>query len=388
MKKLVASLLALLLAPACAAEQDQVPGPTPPPGPTQAEPVVPTATPEPTAAASATTPEPAPRLPLLQLQKAALQTMMVAFNAHDAKKLASLYAQDARVGTPGAAGWIEETGPTSVEEGHTKLFAAFPDMKWASPRVYISGPVVIQEWVSIATHKGDLGAKKPTEKPVGIYGASVYRFNEDGLITHDHTYFDATTISAQIGQQKGKARPVPTLSPGEPQIIVASGAPEEGKWANAAKALYASFAGNDEKRFLSLLAPDAARVNYSQPEDRRGEKAAREDFLALHKAFPDVQITTQNVWAFGDRVIAEVTMTGTHTGALGTIKPTKKQVKTHSLDFFKFGPDGKVVELVSYSSSAELMGQLNASDATGGAKPDAKPDTKPAPQPKKDAHQH
>src|SRR5262245_12074659 len=112
MKKLAASWVALFLATACSGEREQTPGPQPPPAATETEradtttvPETPTATETETPAAPA--PAPAPKPPLSELQRDAMRTLMSAFNAHDAHKIASLYTPDARVGGVGPSGWTE-----------------------------------------------------------------------------------------------------------------------------------------------------------------------------------------------------------------------------------------------------------------------------------------
>ena len=344
---------------ACGGEAEQVPGPAAPPPPTAAPTVTATAT----ATAAATTPLPVQRRPLAELQREAMTSMLAAFAAHDPKKIAALYTDDVLSGSPGPMGWMEDRGKAAVESGHAKLFAGFPDMKWLSPRVYVKDDVVIQEWVSNATHTGDMGEMKATGKPTGIHGVSVYWFNEDGLIKKDNTYYDGATIAMQTGSMPGKARPVPALPSGDPTWTTSSGAPEEQKRLDVAKAMYADFAGKDEKAFLAHLDKDVIHTGYSQPADRKGHKAAAEDRKVMQKAFPGFKNSVTNLWAFGDRVIAEVAMTGAHEGALGPLKPTKKAVTLHFLDILTFSKDDKIVRLESYGSTLELLGQLGALDA-------------------------
>ncbi len=353
------ALSALLTA--CGSEAEQVPGPAAPPPPTAAPTATATATA--TATVAATTPLPVVRRPLAELQREAMKSMLAAFAAHDAKKIAALYTDDVVSGSPGPLGWMEDKGKAAVESGHTKLFAGFPDMKWLSPRVFVKDDVVIQEWVSNATHTGDMGEMKATGKPTGIHGVSVYWFNEDGLIKKDNTYYDGATIAMQTGSMPGKPRALPVLPAGEPTWATSSGAPEEQKRIDAAKSMYAAFAGKDEKAFLAHLDVDVIHTAYSQPADKKGHKSAAEDRKVMHKAFPGFKSAVTNVWAFGDKVVAEVAVTGTHEGALGPLKPTKKPVTVHSLDILTFGKDDKIVRLESYASTLELMGQLGVLDA-------------------------
>lgn len=377
MKKILpATLVALLAAPGCGGAREEAPGATPPvPGTATTHEMVPTpeATPsEPPVEPAPTTTAPAPKPPLAELERDAIRTMMSAFNAHDAHKIAMLYAPEARIGGATPAGWTEESGRSSVENVHNQLFSAFPDMKWASPRVYQTGNVVVQEWALTGTHQGDLGSLKATNKPIGLAGASVYWFNDEGLILRDSTYYDAASIGAQIGATKAKGRPVPELSQGEPEFLTATGTPDENRWVNAAKALYTAYDNRDEKGFFGALAKDVLVVDYTAPADRTGAGPAREGFRAFLRAFPDVKVTSRNVWGFGDRVVAEVAYTGTQTGIYAGVKPTKKPVTLHALEVLRFDEDGKVVERTSYASTMELSATGAQPSVPGKSAPDTR----------------
>lgn len=349
----------------CGGEAEVVPGPASPPPSTAAA----TATLAPTATATATAQVEAPKPSLADLQRQAVKTLVAAFNARDAKQVASVYGEGVVSGSPGPAGWMEERGKAAVEEGHKHLFAAFPDMKWGSGRVFVKGEVVIQEWVSNATHQGDVGANKAAGKPTGMHGVSVYWFDPSGLITKDDTYYDSATLSKQTGATPGAARPIPEVPAAEPAWIAAAGSPEEAKKLEAAKAMYAAFGGADEKAFAATLHDDVVQRNYRAAADVKGAKAAVEGHKAIHKAFPDMKITVPNAWAFGDKVVAEVVMNGTHNGDFGPVKATKKAVTLHSLDVVTVGGDGKITLLESYSSQNELLGQIGKLDAAKKAAP-------------------
>lgn len=361
MKNLLAPLVALLLLPACGGEREQAPEPSSPPTPTQGQPATETTTSmtespaETSTATSMNNPAPGqPRAPMTDMQRDAVRALVSAFNAHDATKITALYAPDARTAGAGPTGWMETTGPAPIEDAYNRLFTAFPDVRFASPRAFLSGNIAIQEWVLTGTHKGEYDTVKPSNKPVGIHGASVYWFNDQGKITQDNTYYDAPAISTQIGSMKGKARPVATMPEGETQFVVATGTPDDNRWVANARMLYSSFGSNDEKSYSGAFARDATRTNYAQIEDKKGANVSRDELRAMMKAFPDMKVTARNVWGFGDVVIVDVVSTGTMSGNYGSTKATQKQVSLHALDLLRFNQDGKVVEMTSYGSSQEL----------------------------------
>jgi len=80
------------------------------------------------------------------------------------------------------------------------------------------------------------------------------------------------------------------------------------------------------------------------PEDLKGIKAFKEfakDFLF---AFSDIHLHVDELHAEGDMVDAHATFTATYKKPFLGSPATHKEVSTEPVFFFKFGPDGKVVE--------------------------------------------
>lgn len=355
MKNLAAPLVALLMmAPACGGDRDQSPGPQSPPAATTTAPDETTiATPMET---TTTTPNPAPPpVPQSERIQDTMRSLVAAFNAHDARRIASLYTPDAVVAGVGNRGWTEDSGRALIEASYGKLFTAFPDVKWASPRVYVTNDAAIQEWVLTGTQQGPLGSLSATNRGAGINGASVYLFDTEGRIRREHTYYDALAMGAQLGTYKGKARALATLPAGDPQFIVAAGTPGENRWLDAARAFYSTYEQRDEKAFGLLLAKEAARTSYLLPDDRKGDRAVVEEFRVFVRAFPDLDVDTRNMWGFGDRVVTENVISTQKAGAWATARATQKPASLHTLDILRFGEDGKITELTSYGSVLELV---------------------------------
>lgn len=355
MKNLAAPLVALLMmAPACGGDRDQSPGPQSPPAATTTAPDETTiATPMET---TTTTPNPAPPpVPQSERIQDTMRSLVAAFNAHDARRIASLYTPDAVVAGVGNRGWTEDSGRALIEASYGKLFTAFPDVKWASPRVYVTNDAAIQEWVLTGTQQGPLGSLTATNRGAGINGASVYLFDTEGRIRREHTYYDALAMGAQLGTYKGKARALATLPAGDPQFIVAAGTPGENRWLDAARAFYSTYEQRDEKAFGLLLAKEAARTSYLLPDDRKGDRAVVEEFRVFVRAFPDLDVDTRNMWGFGDRVVTENVISTQKAGAWATARATQKPASLHTLDILRFGEDGKITELTSYGSVLELV---------------------------------
>jgi steroid delta-isomerase-like uncharacterized protein len=311
--------------------------------------------------------------------------MFDAMNAHDAKKLAGLYADSGVIKIAGAP--VDMSGRDAIEKGYGQLFTAFPDYKSAPARVWVKNDVVVVEWVMNGTHQGDLWGIKGTEKKVGLTGLDILWFNPDGQIKEQHTYYDGGTIFSQIGMSPMKARPIPALPTAPPQVMGMGGAAgaDEQKNADAINAMTAALDGKKEADFVGLLADNVEYDDMSQPQGMKGKADGKKFFKELTTGFPDLKHNVSNVWAVGDYVIGEGTMTGTHKGSFFGVAPTKKTVNLKQATIFQM-KDGKMVKGWTYDNGADFMQQIGKMPPPGAAKPaaGAKPvtSTKPA-DPKK-----
>lgn len=351
---------------ACAGSTESTPPPAPPPAAPIAPP--PVATPAP---APAPAPEP-PKPSMLDQQKAHMAANVAAWQAHDAKKLAALYADDVAFGYPSMEGWRETKGRADLEKNMGEFFAAFSDAKVTTMRGMHIGDVMVLEWVLNGTHSGDFMGMKPTGKRLGYRGVSVLWFGDKG-VKREHMYFDHVTFMAQLGSApKGMTgRPV-TEVPAEhqPEWVVAAGNDAEKKNTETVTAFYGVWEKKDPKAFVEMLADDAQHIDYSQPKDApKGKDAAKKEFESFTKAFPDMKMEKKAVWAAGDYVVVEGVFTGTFKGALGPLKPTNKTGSMHGLDVMKV-KDGKLAMGWSYGSGAEFAGQFGLMPKEG-AKPPA-----------------
>ncbi len=81
-------------------------------------------------------------------------------------------------------------------------------------------------------------------------------------------------------------------------------------------------------------------------------------------AFPDMQVTIEDLIAEGDKVAARFTFRGTHTGELMGIPPTGKQVTVSALHILRVA-NGKIVEEWQNSDDLGMMQQLGVVPSMG-----------------------
>ncbi len=122
-----------------------------------------------------------------------------AWNAHDLDAIMAMHA-------PGMVFENHTAGESASGEevrGHVgAIFATWPDIAFATRRLYLRDGLVVQEWTATATHaremrRGDLVAA-PTGRRIEWDGLDVIPF-EDGLVKRKDVYSDSVSILRQIG---------------------------------------------------------------------------------------------------------------------------------------------------------------------------------------------
>jgi steroid delta-isomerase-like uncharacterized protein len=93
-----------------------------------------------------------------------------------------------------------------------------------------------------------------------------------------------------------------------------------------------------------------------QPPDREGHK----QILAVFRgAFPDLNVTTEDMVAEGDKVVTRWTARGTHQGDLMGLAPTGREVRIKGIDVLRIA-GGRIVERWAEYNDLEVMQQLGA----------------------------
>lgn len=131
--------------------------------------------------------------------KAIVDGYMAAWNAHDADKAATFFAEDgvyfdATVGTP-------QNGRTAARDNVIKVFiTAVPDLTWSMTSApIVSADGIAFQWKFSGTNSGPWSAETPaTNKPLSFEGVSFVRI-KDGKIAYQGDYYDALGFNKQLG---------------------------------------------------------------------------------------------------------------------------------------------------------------------------------------------
>jgi steroid delta-isomerase-like uncharacterized protein len=102
--------------------------------------------------------------------------------------------------------------------------------------------------------------------------------------------------------------------------------------------------------------PDA-RARTPLPTGATGAEVIKEVFAKLHRAFPDLHITIEDVIAEGDKLVSRQKVTGTHQGEYLGVPPTGKTITYDEIFILRFA-DGRIAETWGVVDVAGQLQQL------------------------------
>lgn len=113
------------------------------------------------------------------------------------------------------------------------------------------------------------------------------------------------------------------------------------------------------KTIDEIVEPDVL-IRTPLPVEAAGAHALKKVFARLHRAFPDLRITVEDVIAKGDKVAARNPVTGTHRGEYMGLPPTGKAITYNEIFIFRFA-GGRIAETWGVVDVLSQMRQLGVS---------------------------
>ena len=98
---------------------------------------------------------------------------------------------------------------------------------------------------------------------------------------------------------------------------------------------------------------------FSHGRQERGVEGLKQTIARQRAAFPDLQVTIEDLIAEGDKVVIRRTIRGTHKGEFQGIAPTDKQTALASIAIFRID-DGKIKEIWQVNDRLSLLEQIGA----------------------------
>jgi predicted ester cyclase len=116
--------------------------------------------------------------------------------------------------------------------------------------------------------------------------------------------------------------------------------------------------------FDDIISRDVKEYEKLPPGCTPDYEGIRRLFTMLRTAFPDLNITIEDHLVQGDKVVARVTLRGTHEGEFLGIAPTGRKIAYEAIDISRF-VDGKLVEHWGIPDYLTLFQQLGVSRLPG-----------------------
>jgi predicted ester cyclase len=113
-----------------------------------------------------------------------------------------------------------------------------------------------------------------------------------------------------------------------------------------------------------FFAPDFVEHEELPPGIPPGREAVKQFTTMFRSAFPDLNVTFDDLLAEGDKVVVRSTWSGTHNGEFMGIAPTGKSMSVGVIDIIRFA-GGKIVEHWGQMDRMGLMQQLGVVPAPG-----------------------
>jgi predicted ester cyclase len=88
-------------------------------------------------------------------------------------------------------------------------------------------------------------------------------------------------------------------------------------------------------------------------------EGVKRSIVFLRSAFPDLNLTIEEIVAVGDKTWARITARGTHQGPLMGAAPTGRPIAITVMDVCRYG-DGKIAEHWGVADQLSLLGQIGA----------------------------
>jgi steroid delta-isomerase-like uncharacterized protein len=271
--------------------------------------------------------------------------------------------------------------PFRGHEGVIRLLefirSAFPDRRIQAEFMIAEGDRVAVRTVLHGTHLGDYAGFRPTARRVAVDEHGIYSI-VGGKIREAWFIPNIPSSMRQLGLPSGPlSRPMQLLmslfagGPGTGARERAEAVPDD-VWrgrapsspqaaankAHAARGFEEVWKAHNRAAAGELYAPDLAVhvPEQSEPIDREG---LRQRLEMLHGAFPDLQLTLQDLVAEDDLVVSRWTLTGTQRGPYFGCPPSGRRVVMSTIDLSRF-EDGKIAELWTMPDAFGGLQQIGA----------------------------
>jgi len=262
------------------------------------------------------------------------------WNASDLSGMAQMIHPDANILVAPLGIPLSRDAYVSVGE---MMFQGFSEMPMEIVQAIDMGDGwVVCELLITGTNDGPYMGMPPTRRSITLRGASLQRYNSEGLLTDLSSYYDNLSLLAQFG----------VFPPPDP----------EANKAVQRRALEEIYNQGNLDVVEELFNTDFVYHIAGIP-DFQGVEGVKQVATMFHTAFPDLHFTIEEQIAEADKLALRWTATGTHNGEFMGLPPTGNHMTVTGMSFARFA-DGKFAEEWSIYDTLGMMEQLDAAPVT------------------------
>jgi steroid delta-isomerase-like uncharacterized protein len=238
--------------------------------------------------------------------------------------------------------------------------ASFPDRRGEPRYLFANGSHLAAIVLWTGTNSGPMPGPDgkpmpPTKKTLGMLVGQTLELNANGdAATKETVYIEEGTMMAQLGiMPNPQARKAEKASGAAPVVVVAKNDATETANIAVVRAQYDAMAKKDLKAMQATMSDDVKVIDVSMPADMN-RKAADQTIAEFMKAFPDLTPGSPTMWAAGDFVIVEGTMSGTNTGPMPSmgLKATGKKINLRFMEVYELAGGKIKTDWIFYNGAA------------------------------------
>ncbi len=230
-------------------------------------------------------------------------------------------------------------GLQGVIEAHHMLHESFPDLRFSLDDAVVNGDVIAIRVSATGTHQGPFYGIPPTGKPISWTAMRILRV-ENGKFAEGWNEFDQVGILQQLGIIPSFEQP---SSPEANAALVRKVYEEENK-------------GNID--FIDqAFAPEFVMHGDSLNPLQKGVGPLKDGIKMSKEAFPDMQVTIEDLVAEGDKVVTRLRWRGTNTKSFMGIPATNHEMTWTAIALNRL-EKGKIVERWFNSDVFSILQQL------------------------------
>ena len=251
------------------------------------------------------------------------------------------------------------TGPLEREQALALAHAirrAIPKLAFSIEEQLAAEDKVATRWHAEGTHSGELLDIEPTGTEVTLSGMRIDQF-EEGRMVETWVLLEQWSLLRQMGEVE-VATPVATMDRVSPTPVVTQlSAPAENE--AIARTLVTDVWNGGRREPLDHLLDDRYALYFDNKSDRRGRDTYWDFVETYRNAFPDLEVTIDDIVSEGDHIVLRVTLRGTHEGPFLDIEPTGSEIEIQRMAIHHVD-DGRLIETGIVEDTLGLLQQLNA----------------------------